>query len=72
MAPDIESAVVTGGRIIYAVDHDTASFADLAELENGEISLGVRLRLIKTVDLFAVGNRGLFRKQAYCGYNDYI
>jgi hypothetical protein len=67
----IEASAVAGERI-YAVDRDTASVANLADLEKGGISLSAQWRLTTTVGLLIAGNRTQFREQTYFGYNDYI
>jgi hypothetical protein len=68
---NIKVGVLVGHRI-FAVDRDTASVANLAELEKGGISLGAEWRLTKNTGLLLGVHRSQFRELGYYGYNDYV
>lgn len=71
LIPQYLQAGVLMGERIYAVDRDTASVANLAELEKGGISAAAKWRLSHSVDLLISATRSKFRELAAKGFNEY-
>ncbi|MGD8593141.1 MAG: hypothetical protein PVF82_09940 [Gammaproteobacteria bacterium] len=72
LVPQFFEAGVLVGERIYTVDRDTASVANLADLEKDGMTLSAQWRLTKSLNLLVVGSRSQFREQTYTGYNDYF
>jgi len=66
----IELGGLSGDRI-YAVDRDTASVDNLAELEKGGVFLTIKWQLIKSVGLQFSQSYNKFRETTATGFNDY-
>lgn len=67
---NITLSALSGYRI-YAVDRDTSSVSNVADLEKGGIAITATWRLTNSVHLVYSQGRSKFRELASSGYNDY-